>query len=88
MHVHVPVDEREELASALAFLDQRAPGRQVELVRDRADLVQLALGAVGEERDAPQQLDLLVFAEPHRGIVCRRVPSDNGRVLRQPLPCI
>ena len=72
----VPADEDEELPSGLAFAREDGALAHVELVRGLRELPQLALRALGEERDLLQELDLRVAAERH-GTIIR---SEPGRI--------
>src|SRR5207237_10626921 len=64
-HVRFSLDEDDELEAA-GSLARQVPGvREVELVRERGDLGELALRAALEQRNPLQQLDLRVLAQ-HR----------------------
>ena len=55
-----------ELEAARAFAREVALRRQIELVRERGDLAELALRATLEQRNPLQQLDLGVLAQHRR----------------------
>src|SRR5205814_10282246 len=65
--VGLALDEDDELEAGRAFAREVAGGRQVELVRERGDLPELALRAALEQRNPLQQLDLGVLAQ-HRPV--------------------
>jgi hypothetical protein len=60
MNLGLSVDEHEELVRDSAFADEATSGRDVELVDERSDGSELRSRAVGEERNAPHELDLRV----------------------------
>ena len=66
-HVGRPLDEDEELAPGSALARQLLALSEVDLVRDAADLGQLLLRAVREQRRALQELHLRVLVQPHGG---------------------
>ena len=59
---------RQHWQQATAKPDQRRPLREVELVRELGNLLELGLGAPGEQRHVPQELGLRVLVE-HRPIL-------------------
>src|SRR5688572_14872164 len=67
--VDLAVDEHEELVALPPLLDQRRARREAQLVRERRDLAQLALGATREERHPAEQFELRVLAQSHGPIL-------------------
>src|SRR5581483_1625775 len=57
------VRDDDELLPARALLREGPPGFEVELVRERRDLRELALRALREQRDALHQLELRILSE-------------------------
>src|SRR5207253_9519221 len=70
LHLCGPVDQHEELTAAVALPRQHLPRREVDLVGDGRDLVQLLLRAVREERYVLDQVELAI------------AHSDNARARR------
>ena len=76
-HVCAALDQHEEFVTRGALVRQLCPLAEAQLVRDRGDLVELALREPAEERHALDQLDLCVLPQ-HRPIVRRGGRAGQG----------
>src|SRR5580765_6676359 len=59
------VDDHEYLTASLALAHHHHPLVEGDLLRETGDIAQVLLRALSKERNAPQQLDLVISPEHH-----------------------
>ena len=64
-HLQLPADDDEDVMARLAFTHQQRPWLEFDLLGYPGDFLEVALGELSKQRDAPDELDLGVLLESH-----------------------